>query len=172
MGKILFAKQNAVHVLKFVGDVRVKLGPVLTNFVSSIQKSKDLKSIVIDLTETLNIDSTSLGLLAKISLRSQETLKVKPTIVSNSENINRILDSMGFDQVFVIVKEAYSDCGKLRELPPEIVSETALREQVLEAHKVLMGLNGRNRCAFHDLVAALEEEHRNMQKADNIRKAG
>ena len=141
MGKILTARQNAVCVLKFVGDVRVKLGPILTNFVAGIEKSESLKSIVIDLTQTVNIDSTTLGLLAKISLRSQETLGVKPTIVSTNENINRILTSMGFEKVFVIVDQTYSDCGELRELPPQIVSETALREQVLEAHKVLMSLN-------------------------------
>ena len=91
MGKVLFAKQNDVHVLKFVGDVRVTLGPTLSNFLNDIGQQKNQKSIVIDLTDTTNIDSTSLGLLAKISLRCQEALNVKPTMVSTNEDVNRIL---------------------------------------------------------------------------------
>ena len=44
------------------------------------------------------------------------------------------------------------------ELPTEIVSEKNLREQVIEAHRVLMSLNESNREEFRDLVEALETE--------------
>ncbi len=161
MGKILFAKQNDVHVLKFVGDVRVTLGPTLSNFLNDIGRHDNLKSIVIDLTETTNIDSTSLGLLAKISLCSQDTVDAQPTLVSTNEDINRILSSMGFEKVFVIVDQEMSDGLELGELPTHIVSEETLREQVLEAHKVLMSLNAKNYASFCDLVEALEREQRN-----------
>ena len=161
MGKVLFAKQNDVHVLKFVGDVRVTLGPTLSNFLNDIGQQKNQKSIVIDLTDTTNIDSTSLGLLAKISLRCQEALNVKPTMVSTNEDVNRILASMGFEKVFVIIDQEITDGIELGELPTHIVSEVALREQVLEAHKVLMSLNAKNHASFCDLVEALEREQRN-----------
>ena len=65
---------------------------------------------------------------------------------------------MGFDQIFLIDQEAQYDCDQFGELPPKIVSEAVLREQVLEAHKTLMGLNENNLIAFQDLVAALEQE--------------
>ena len=170
-GKILFAKHEGVHVLKFVGDVRVKLGVVLTDFMERVRQINDLKSIVIDLTDTTNLDSTTLGMLAKISLRSQEVLNLKPTLVSTNENINRILNSMGFVKVFVIVEDFCSDCGDLKEMVPKIGTEAALREQVLEAHRVLMSLNSRNHEAFHDLVTALEKEQEKEKKAESIRKA-
>jgi hypothetical protein len=65
---------------------------------------------------------------------------------------------MGFDKVFIILKELITECGQLGELPMEIISEANLREQVIEAHKVLMSLNENNREEFRDLVDALESE--------------
>ena len=167
MGKILCAKQNDVHVLKFVGDVRVTLGPTLTNFLNGIGRENQ-KSIVIDLTETTNIDSTTLGLLAKISLRSQKVLDAIPTIFSTNEDVNRILTSMGFEKVFVIVDREITGCSDLNELPSQIVSEEILRAQVVEAHRVLMSLNAKNHASFCDLVEALEKEQRN----EDVLKAG
>ncbi|MBD3647378.1 MAG: STAS domain-containing protein [Pseudomonadales bacterium] len=158
MGRILFAEQDGVNVLKFTGDVRVTLGPTIGAFLNSLKECKEMKSIIIDLTETEGIDSTSLGLLAKISLQTQESFHTVPTIVSTNEDITRILMSMGFDKVFVIIKEPLATDAPLGELPVQVANETALREQVLEAHKVLMGLNEYNRNAFQDLVVALEHE--------------
>ena len=158
MGKILFAKQDDVHVLKFIGDVRVTLGPTITSFLGKIRDARNLKSIIIDLSESTALDSTTLGLLAKISLQSQKILEVKPTLVSTNEDVNRILHSMGFAQIFVIVDQVMSKCDSLDELPALSVSEYALREQVLEAHRTLMSLNEKNKNTFCDLVDALEEE--------------
>lgn len=158
MGKILLAERDGVTVLKFVGDVRVAQGPTISTFINDVGCDKAVKAIVIDLTETVAIDSTSLGLMAKISLRSQESLHVVPTIVSSNENITRILTSMGFEDVFVIVDAAGREVGPMGELPTQLLSEEAMRDQVLEAHRILMGLNQTNADAFRDLVDALENE--------------
>ena len=65
---------------------------------------------------------------------------------------------VGFDEVFVIVTESITTEAALLEMPEECVSEINLRDQVIEAHRVLMSLNEQNRTEFQDLVAALEEE--------------
>ena len=158
MGKILVAEQDGVSVLKFVGDVRATLGPTIAGYVNSIGFDKRVRSIVIDLTEADCIDSTALGFLAKISLRSQEVLDAVPTIVSSNDDITRIILSMGFDQVFVIVSERDCDSDTLGEMPTQLVTEEALCDQVLEAHRVLMSLNQKNENMFKDLVVALELE--------------
>ncbi len=158
MGKVLFAEREGVHVLKFVGDVRVTLGPTINSFLKKLSQCENFRSMVIDLSETTGIDSTSLGLLAKISLNTQETFEAKPTIISPNEDITRILISMGFDQVFILLRELVTECGQGGELPVEIMSESTLREQVIEAHKVLMSLNEKNHDEFRDLVDALEHE--------------
>jgi anti-anti-sigma factor len=158
MGKILYAEQDGVYVLKFVGDVRLTLGPTISTFIQRIGENRGIHGMVVDLTETDAIDSTSLGLLAKVSLRVQEVLHSLPVIVSNNDDITRILLSMGFDVLFVIVREATDDIGLLGELPVQFASEDELRNQVLEAHQVLMSLNEQNRAIFSDLVEALTAE--------------
>lgn len=160
MGKIMVAEQDGVEVLKFVGDVRVTLSPTLSAFVNNLGCSGRLHSVIIDLTDTDAIDSTALGLMAKISLKSQEMFHCLPTIISCKEDVNRLLVSMGFDNVFVIVNDASGAIGPLGELPTQMVSEQALREQVLEAHRILMSLNRENEDTFRELVEALETEHK------------
>jgi anti-anti-sigma factor len=167
MGTILFAEIDNVQVLKFVGDVRVTLGPTISNYLDGIGKNGRLKSIVIDLTETTCIDSTSLGLLAKISLRSQEALKALPTIVSTNDDVTRILTSMGFERVFLIVEDIDVCCEQMGELPEAIVSESELRGQVLEAHRVLMQLSKSNEMKFKELVIALEREQADCDQSSN-----
>ncbi len=158
MSKLLFAERDGVQVLKLIGDVRVTLGPTISTFLTRLGESKTFKSIIIDLTETTGIDSTTLGLLAKISLTTQKSFSTIPTIISPNEDMTRILESMGFEKIFVILKELVTECGQLGELHTEIVSESKLRKQVLDAHRVLMSLNERNRGEFRDLVQALEDE--------------
>ncbi len=63
---------------------------------------------------------------------------------------------MGFDQVFNIVSDPVPCPECLDDLPDQDQSEEEVRIKVLEAHKILMGLNDSNREAFHDLVNALE----------------
>lgn len=157
-GKVLFAEQEGVHILKFVGDVRVTVGHAIDSFLNAMLRGDDFKSVIIDLTETIGIDSTSLGLLAKISIRTKKICNVVPTIISTNDDITRILLSMGFDQVFFIIDESMDATIELGELPIQNPPEHIVREKVLEAHQVLMDLNEKNQLVFKDLVVALENE--------------
>ena len=95
--------------------------------------------------------------MAKISILYKERFDSLPTIISTNPDINRILQSMGFDQVFYIVKELVSHLEYLDELPQKTVDESEMKQRVIEAHRLLMSLNENNREAFQDLVQNLEE---------------
>ncbi|EHK72582.1 MULTISPECIES: anti-sigma factor antagonist RssC [Pseudomonadaceae] len=155
-GKIQFAEQDGTFVLKFTGEVRLTLCSALDATIEHIFSSLNFSSIVIDLTETQSIDSTTLGLLAKLSILSRQRIGLLPMLTTNNPDILRLLDSMGFDQVFNIVETVLPCPDCLTDLPPQDQSEAEVRSRVLEAHRVLMGLNESNRNAFRDLVSALE----------------
>lgn len=155
-GKIQFAEQDGTFVLKFTGEVRLTLCSALDATIEHIFSSLNFSSIVIDLTETQSIDSTTLGLLAKLSILSRQRIGLLPMLTTNNPDILRLLDSMGFDQVFNIVETVLPSPDCLTDLPPQDQSEAEVRSRVLEAHRVLMGLNESNRNAFRDLVSALE----------------
>ncbi len=157
-GKVLSATSNGVYILKLEGDVRLNLSTAFDQFIENMFLAGDYRSALIDLTEAVGIDSTMLGLLAKISIMAQHRSLVKPTIVSSNDDISKILDSMGFEQVFYIVDHVLSQSDELNELPAPELHEEAVRCKVLEAHKTLMSLNESNRQAFQVLVDSLEQE--------------
>lgn len=155
-GKIQFAESQGTFVLKFIGDVRLTLCAALDAYIEKIFSALSFDSIVIDLTETENIDSTSLGLLAKLSILSRQRVGLLPTLVSNHDDMNRLLQSMGFDQVFNMVSDGEPTDTDLEDLPGQVLSEQVVKDKVLEAHRILMDLNEHNREAFRDLVSTLE----------------
>lgn len=158
-GRIQVAESEGTFVLKFIGDVRLTLCAALDAYIEKIFSALSFQSIIIDLSETDNIDSTSLGLLAKLSILSQERVGLLPTLVSNHEDMNRLLQSMGFEQIFNIVTQATPTQAQLQDLPGQMLSEERVRDRVLEAHRILMSLNEHNRTAFTDLVSTLESEN-------------
>ena len=158
-GKIQFAEYNETFVLKCVGDVRLTFCSALNETIEKILKTNSFKSIVIDLTEVISIDSTTLGLLAKLSILSKRKFGMLPTLASTNPDVSRVLDSMGFNQVFNVVHTPAPCPECLDDLPEQDQSEAVVKERVLEAHHILMSLNESNRDAFRDLVSALENTH-------------
>lgn len=155
-GRIQFAESEGTFILKFIGDVRLTLCAALDAYIEKIFSALTFESIVIDLTETHGIDSTSLGLLAKLSILSNNRVGLLPTLVSTHADMNRLLQSMGFDQIFNIVAESTPTDTELQDLPGQMLSEDQVKGRVLEAHRILMDLNEHNRAAFTDLVDTLE----------------
>ncbi len=155
-GRILVGDHDGVYVLRFEGDVRVNLCATVDAFLRELLRSDDLASVLVDLTATEGIDSTSLGLLARLSIETRRRIGTVPTIVSTNPDITRVLRTMGFDDVFVILEEPLEDVGQLGELAPVEADEEDLRQRVIDAHRALMELNEENRESFRDLVTALE----------------
>ena len=139
-GKIQFAESEGTFVLKFIGDVRLTLCAALDAYIEKIFSVLTFNAIIIDLTETDGIDSTSLGLLAKLSILSRQKVGFLPTLVSTQDDMNRLLQSMGFDQVFNIVSQLTPTATELEDLPGQELSEELVKDKVLEAHRILMNL--------------------------------
>jgi len=157
-GKVLHASHDGVHVLRFVGEIRYPLAPSVNRFVDALFGSASVQGFVVDLTETRAIDSTSLGVLARIASRMREVGGPRVALISDRPDINEILTSMAFDEVFDIVTDHALEAGEGRVLPVEEADQETLLHTVVEAHRILMTLNEHNRELFRDLVTALEAE--------------
>jgi len=155
-GSIFYACRGDSYVLKFIGDVRLTLCSTLDQHLQVIFCNKGFTRVLIDLTETESIDSTSLGLIAKLAKRCKEKSLEMPTIVSTNDDVTRILTTMGFDQVFLLLDQLPTNATDLERLPQVQESEEEVRLRIIDAHKVLMDLNDANRDAFKDLVKTLE----------------
>ena len=157
-GRILVGDHEGVYVLLFQGDVRLTLCTAVDGFLERMFDDDDFQSVVVDLAQTDSIDSTSLGLLAKLSIQASRRFGYRPTLVSPRADITRILDTMGLNDVFNVVQEPLEHQEQLEELACCSASEAEVRTRVLEAHRILMDMNEINRAAFQDLVTTLEAD--------------
>lgn len=159
-GRVLMANHQGQYVIKLTGDVRMTLCTTIDACLNTMVQDSKFASVTVDVTEAEGIDSTSLGLLAKISRLSKPLMGHLPLLISSNPDITRIIESMGFrDRVYTIVSDAdIADAQKLEETEIAPVDESAARERVLEAHKILMSLNENNRQAFKELVECIENQ--------------
>lgn len=154
--QILQAEKDGLFLLKFVGEIRLNLCSTIDRAVEAIEQNPDLVTVVLDLSQASIVDSTTLGLIARIGLSASESGKIMPTIVSTNPDVTRMIESMGMDDLFVIVQAPAIQASDLRELPILKASEAEVQEKVLAAHRTLTELNETNREAFRDLITALE----------------
>lgn len=155
-GQILVADHNGVYVIKMVGDVRLTLCISFDQFIKTMLSDNTLTAVLFDLSEAEAVDSTTLGLMAKIALQGQERRHIVPVILSHNPGIDRVLTTMGFHDIFSIVKTLEAPVEPARALTANVAEESQVREKVLEAHKILMSMSSENHRAFHDLVKMLE----------------
>lgn len=154
-GQILVADTGSRHVIKMVGDVRLTLCVSFDKFITSLFKEKTFQPVVFDLTEAEAIDSTTLGLMAKVALFSREHSNTMPVVFSTNPSIDRLLETMGLEDIMEIIHEHPHDEPASQSLSAELDEESA-RERVLEAHHILMKLSRSNREIFRDVVRTLE----------------
>ncbi len=156
-GRILAASHDGSYVIRMEGDVRLTLCATIDDYFQHMFEYPEFASVWVDLCSAEGIDSTTLGLLAKLALQVRDRFGFQPAIYSCDPGINRLLKSMGFQRLFEIHEEACFD-PEVREIPLVQGSEAAVRDKVVEAHRVLMDLSEENRARFKDLMAVLEHK--------------
>lgn len=157
--KILQAESSGVYVLKLVGEVRLNSCSALDSVLASMAENDNFATLVVDLSEATLLDSTTLGMLAKLAIKAKNKSHFLPSIISVNPDVTRLLTTMGFESVYLILKEPASNHERLAEVSPVEMSEKEMRAKVLCAHKVLMDMNEDNREQFKDLVRALEGDN-------------
>ena len=156
-GRILVGETSGNFLVKMTGDVRVTLCASLNQYIESVFKQQTVRSVLVDLRETSCLDSTTLGLLAKLALYSKGRYGVTPILFCDDASILKMFEVMGLDELFDIVPGKIVDEPNLMALEPTADEEQA-RQHVLEAHKLLVKINPACQRDFFDLIRYLEEE--------------
>ena len=154
--RICAAPNDGAHVLKLEGDVRLTMCTALDQYFQSMFAEPGFVSVWVDVTEADGLDSTTLGMLAQLAIQTRERFDFRPAIFSTNPSIDRLLDTMGFDQLFERRNECCATDAAIKEIPAVACEEGEVKHQVLEAHRTLMSLNDDNADAFKDLVNTLE----------------
>jgi anti-anti-sigma regulatory factor len=143
-------------VLKLEGDVRLTMCTALDQYFQSMFAEPGFMSVWVDVTEADGLDSTTLGMLAQLAIQTKERFDFRPAIFSTNPSIDRLLDTMGFDQLFERRSECCNTDSAIQEIPAVPCEAGEVKRQVLEAHRALMSMSDNNADAFKDLVSTLE----------------
>lgn len=158
-GNVYHARHNGTCILRFQGAIDYTLGTALDHFLDELFAGGDFRDILVDLNQTDSIDSTGLGLLAKVANGMLRREGAKPLLFSSRPDINEILHSICLDDVFVLCPQALdadADPGTL--LPAGEPSESELAHTVLAAHRLLCEINDNNRALFQNVVDTIEKD--------------
>lgn len=158
IGRIEYASLNGTHIFKIVGEVRAQTGICLDNLLNKIDQNTQIVGAIVDLTQTTFIDSTVLGILAKLGLKLKQLHQVQAVMLSTNPDITTLAQSMGLNQVFVILNYCGNPEVCTKALVEENVTHSEMLATVLEAHRTLMQLNESNQNMFKPLVKQLEQQ--------------
>jgi anti-anti-sigma factor len=162
-GDILVADHQGVYVIKMSGDVRLTLCVPFDEFIEQLFSRDDFCTVLFDLSDADGLDSTTLGLIAKLAVKSEAQKHCKPLVICSDSAIQRLLTTMGLDDVCQIIDNPPQDYCKTSHFvsltadnDEQASDEELVKAKVLESHCVLMALNENNRETFKDLVQTLK----------------
>lgn len=162
-GQVTHAEHNGVHVLRYFGRLNYMSAPAIQRFLDDLIQHAHIAGLVFDLTEAESLDSTNLGLLARVNERVKDVASSESMIVARAGDVRDVLLSMGFDQTFDIV----TDGPEPATLPPAhagsaiatpLPSHADLHDTMLGAHRALVRLSDAGRVQFEPVVACLESD--------------
>lgn len=156
-GHVTHAEQRGIHVLRYFGTVNFMLAPGIQRFVDDLIEHGSVSGLVFDLTQASSLDSTNLGLMARVNERLLGVGAANSVIISSEGDIDVVLRSMGFDQTFDVLTTPPGEALAQEEpIATDAPSPSEIRETMLAAHRALVRLSDAGRLEFEPVVACLE----------------
>ena len=156
-GKYFFAREKKKIFFKLTGNLKYISSGKFDAFLDQLlEEDKDFEDVMIDLSEAEYIDSTNLGFLARIAEFMNDNYCKKVTIYSTNEEINIVLESVGFDEVFVLVKDSSNAFKDVNEISPAEIKERERTLVMLQSHQALMRISDKNIPVFKSCVELLQ----------------
>lgn len=157
-GKYYYAKSGSSVFLKLTGTLKYTISSKFDTFLDRLlTDNAGFEDVLVDLSEAKYLDSTNLGFLARISEYMSDRYSKKVTLLSPDPEINATLESVGFDEVFNLVRDEKSIETDLKEITPDEKAERKKAVMMLEAHRALMKVSEKNAEKFRDVIELLEK---------------
>jgi anti-anti-sigma factor len=159
-GRVAYARADGVHILRYQGRVTYVLAPAIKRFAEGLLGQAGTGGWMFDLSRAESLDSTNLGVVARIAELARTQDRARVLILSTNEDVTDVLRSMGFDQTFDVVTEepGVAAAGPDAEIGADGGSADDLGQVMLDAHRMLMTLSEAARAEFQEVAAQLEAE--------------
>ena len=160
-GRVFHAAAGGNHVLRYVGRADYVMAPAIERVGEGLFEANDPRTLVFDLRQATMLDSTNLGLVARLASRVDQA-GGRAAIVSTNDDITDVLRSMGLATMFQITSDdpVLHEVGPGDEIVLEPTGQRELMRTMLEAHRVLATIDQNDSSGFRAVVEGLESELR------------
>ena len=150
------ALQNGTYFIKLSGYLSFNYSAALSDLVTTITQGKDTRGVMVDLREAKMIDSTHLGLVARLAIETQKQIGQQITIISSVRDVTQSLKNTGLQHLALLLDAPSGDMPAPETIKALPESKRNVAEIILEAHKTLLEINDDNKAIYQDIVEMLE----------------
>ena len=159
------ALNQGTYFLKLSGHLCFSSSVPFADLIDLIGSTPDCKGAFVDLRGASMIDSTHLGLLARLALESQKNLGQELTIVSTGKHVPQALKTTGLQHLALLLDAHEGMMPPTESIQTLPETKRTVAQVMLEAHQTLVGLNQDNKNTYQDFVTMLKSS---MQKKGQI----
>lgn len=159
-----FAKVDNKYFIKLSGELKYQWSSGFNNFLQELFKKQNFDEIIVDVTDTEYMDSTNIGLLAKIARYSIKNFSHKLPLIIDEADVKELLQEMGFDKLCKFIKKPEDFDHKYEKIKGQKESKKNLGKMILDAHRTLSDINEKNKDQFKNVLDVLERQKRKDKK--------
>jgi anti-anti-sigma regulatory factor len=167
-GRVTYAAEGDWHVLRYFGRVDYTMAPAIERFLDGLPHgpTQPVRPFLFDLSCARLLDSTNLGLIARVVERARAEGAGRSLVLSQSGDIDDVVRSMGFEAIVDLTAERPgsvregTSCSDEEVVTDETTSQGEMLRTMLEAHRALAGLDEEETGQWRDVVTMLEAEMR------------
>lgn len=154
-------------IIRLIGDMKyTTVASDFEVFIDALLEKEDIKDVIVDMRECTYIDSTDLGILARVAITQVQRQAPKPIIVhEEASRIVKTIEEIGLGRIFNLMTSidlAESDFTEIDSA--EEKSELALAKMMVSAHQQLVDVDEANREKFSSVIDFMENEIAEMEK--------
>lgn len=161
---VLIASKDGVYSIKVNGRATFECAPPLRNLAKNLETTLFSK-IEVDLSACTGMDSTFMGILAMLGLRTKK-IEAEMTIFNVSESNMALLHGLGLKKLFNFASGSMTT-GSSEPHVSDSVDKKLSATTVLEAHEALMGVDSQNVKKFEKVVDLVQKDLDRMNADKN-----
>ena len=157
--QLLVAQEGALALMQVVGRGTYRMAEGFKKWLEQIVATPEIKSVMFDFSRCSSLDSTFMGLMVTLALKSRGRLVL--LVVNASEEHHKLLDGIGVMKVWRYVDEPVANLNWKSLATAASGSNTLdanMRQIIIDAHMALMEFDEANVPKFHDVVELMKGE--------------
>lgn len=162
---LVITEKNGVCSIKVSGRANFECGIPLRSFSKNF--GDNIKKIVIDLGECESMDSTFMGILTMLSLKTKK-MNIPLELLNTSTSVRALLRGLGVEKMFDFIEGGAVELEENRAIADtDEPSRTDAARTVVEAHKTLMNVSLDNIAKFEKVVEFAEDDLHRLESQEH-----